>query len=68
MYNPSDNVLQKKIKKYIPTIIIYDSLNFLVTKELLEINLDNFYKNVIWHGASDHHYEWNRTICNRFSY
>lgn len=45
MYEPYENKLVKKIRKLIPNIKINPSLNFLVNKEFLDQNKDQFYKN-----------------------
>jgi deoxyribodipyrimidine photolyase-related protein len=57
MYNPTDNILKIKIKKYIPSINIYDTLNFLVTEELLEKNFKNKY-------SHQKFYKWQRIRLN----
>ena len=45
IYELYDNNLIKKCKKYFKNLIIHDSLNFLVNKNLLDTNKDLFYKN-----------------------
>jgi len=45
IYELYDNNLMKKCKKYFKNLIIHDSLNFLVNKNLLDTNKDLFYKN-----------------------
>ena len=61
-YDLCDNVLKKKIKKYIPNIIIEKTHNFLVNEELLKNNLDKFYN-----GKKYNHqnfYKWQRIRLN----
>ena len=45
MYEPFDNKLSKKINKLFPNIEIINSLNFLVNKNFLDENKNEFYKN-----------------------
>jgi deoxyribodipyrimidine photolyase-related protein len=42
MYDPTDNVLKKKIIEMIPHIIIEKTLNFLVDIDLIKKNVDRF--------------------------
>jgi deoxyribodipyrimidine photolyase-related protein len=57
MYNPTDNIVKNKIKKYIPSINIYDTLNFLVTEELLKKNFKKKYNHQKF-------YKWQRIRLN----
>ena len=41
-YNVGDNILENKIKKYIPSINILHSLNFTVNQDLINNNIDVF--------------------------
>jgi deoxyribodipyrimidine photolyase-related protein len=46
IYDPCDNILLNKIKKYIKNnLFIEETLNFLVNKKYLQENLDTFFKN-----------------------
>ena len=45
IYQVYDNKLMKKCKKYFKNIIIHESLNFLVNKNMLDDNKSIFYKN-----------------------
>jgi deoxyribodipyrimidine photolyase-related protein len=62
MYNPTDNILKNKIKKYIPSINIYNTLNFLVNEELIKKNLDKFYNKNKYNHAN--FYKWQRIRLN----
>ena len=44
-YDPFDNKLSKKLNKILPKINILYSHNFLVNKDFLDENKDEFYKN-----------------------
>jgi deoxyribodipyrimidine photolyase-related protein len=43
IYDPTDNILLIKIKKYIPNVIIHKTLNFLIDREIIDDNLHTFY-------------------------
>ena len=61
-YDCSDKVLEKRLKKLVPNIIIYQSLNFLVDEELIKKNLKKFYN-----GKKYNHqnfYKWQRIRLN----
>ena len=58
MYDPNDYPLENKIKKLISKIEIINSLNFLVTKELIEKNKSKFCKNKKYNHVS--FYKWQR--------
>ena len=45
IYELYDNNLMKKCKKIFKKLIVHDSLNFLVNRNLLDTNKDLFYKN-----------------------
>ena len=62
IYNPCDNILLNKIKKYIPNIIIENTQNFLVTKDILNKNLSKFYKNNKYNHQN--FYKWQRNRLN----
>ena len=51
-----------KIKKYIPNIIIENTQNFLVTKDILNKNLSKFYKNNKYNHQN--FYKWQRNRLN----
>jgi deoxyribodipyrimidine photolyase-related protein len=61
-YDLADKVLEKRLKKIIPNIIINKSLNFLVDEELIKKNLKKFYN-----GKKYNHqnfYKWQRIRLN----
>ena len=61
-YDCCDKVLDKRLKKIIPNIIINKSLNFLVDEELIKKNLKKFYN-----GKKYNHqnfYKWQRIRLN----
>ena len=61
-YDCSDKVLEKRLKKLVPNIIIYQSLIFLVDEELIKKNLKKFYN-----GKKYNHqnfYKWQRIRLN----
>lgn len=60
-YDLGDNVLKNKLKKYIPNIIIEETLNFLVNEKLLKDNLHLFYKKKYNHK---NFYKWQRERLN----
>ena len=62
MYDPNDNKLEAKIKKYIPKIEIINSLNFLVNKELIIQNKNIFFKNKKYNHQT--FYKWQRIRLN----
>ena len=62
IYNPCDKILLNNIKKYIPNIIIIETLNFLINEELIYKNKDKFYN-----GKKYNHlnfYKWQRKRLN----
>jgi deoxyribodipyrimidine photolyase-related protein len=46
IYDPCDNKLKNNILKYIPNVIIHETINFLINKDILlkKYNHQNFYK------------------------
>ena len=61
-YDCGDKVLEKRLKKIVPNIIINQSLNFLVDEELIKKNLQKFYN-----GKKYNHqnfYKWQRIRLN----
>jgi deoxyribodipyrimidine photolyase-related protein len=61
-YDCGDKVLEKRLKKLVPNIIINKSLNFLVDEELIKKNLKKFYN-----GKKYNHqnfYKWQRIRLN----
>ena len=61
-YDLADKVLEKRLKKLVPNIIINKSLNFLVDEELIKKNLKKFYN-----GKKYNHqnfYKWQRIRLN----
>ena len=60
-YDLCDNVLKNKLKKYIPNIIVEETLNFLVNEKLLKDNLHLFYKKKYNHK---NFYKWQRERLN----
>jgi deoxyribodipyrimidine photolyase-related protein len=62
MYDPNDNKLEDKIKKYIPKIEIINTLNFLVNKELIIQNKNVFFKNKKYNHQA--FYKWQRIRLN----
>ena len=62
MYNPCDKVLTKNVLKYIPKIIIEETLNFLVNEKIINENINEFYN-----GKKYNHqnfYKWRRKSLN----
>ena len=62
MYDPCDKKLVKNILKYIPNIIIEDTLNFLINEKLINENINKFYN-----GQKYNHqnfYKWQRKRLN----
>jgi deoxyribodipyrimidine photolyase-related protein len=62
MYNPCDNVLINNMFKYIPNIIIIETLNFLINEKLINDNINIFYN-----GKKYNHknfYKWQRRRLN----
>ena len=61
-YDCGDKVLEKRLKKIVPNIIINQSLNFLVNEDLIKKNLQKFYN-----GKKYNHqnfYKWQRIRLN----
>jgi deoxyribodipyrimidine photolyase-related protein len=61
-YDLADKVLEKRLKKIVPNIIINKNLNFLVDEELIKKNLKKFYN-----GKKYNHqnfYKWQRIRLN----
>jgi deoxyribodipyrimidine photolyase-related protein len=61
IYDPCDNILLDKIIKIIPTIIVENTLNFLINKDLITENLSKFYNKKYNH---QNFYKWQRTRLN----
>jgi deoxyribodipyrimidine photolyase-related protein len=61
-YSIGDNVLEKKLLKYIPKLFINQTLNFLVDKDLINDNLSIFYKNNKFNHQE--FYKWQRIRLN----
>jgi deoxyribodipyrimidine photolyase-related protein len=62
MYDPCDKNLVNKILKYIPNLIIEETLNFTVNKNLIDENINKFYN-----GKKYNHqnfYKWQRKRLN----
>ena len=62
IYSLGDNTLEKKLLKYIPNLIINNTLNFLVNKDLINENLDIFYKKNKFNHQE--FYKWQRIRLN----
>jgi deoxyribodipyrimidine photolyase-related protein len=61
IYDPCDNILLNKVVKIIPTIIVENTLNFLINKDLISENLSKFYNKKYNH---QNFYKWQRTRLN----
>lgn len=61
-YDLGDNVLKKRLIKYIPSIEFKQTLNFLVNEELLKNNLDKFYNGKKFNFMN--FYKWQRIRLN----
>jgi len=61
-YDPNDNKLEDKLKKYISKIEIINTLNFLVNKDLITKNKDIFFKNKKYNHQA--FYKWQRIRLN----
>ena len=62
VYSLGDNILEKKLFKYIPNLIINNTLNFLVNKDLINENLHIFYKKNKFNHQE--FYKWQRIRLN----
>ena len=62
-YDLGDNVLETKLKKYIQNINIVQTLNFLVNKELLLNNINEFYSEKQKYNHQNF-YKWQRIRLN----
>ena len=62
IYDPSDNILLKKLLDLIPNLNIIPTQNFLVNKELLISNKNIFYKNLKYNHQK--FYKWQRERLN----
>ena len=62
MYSPCDSVLERKITKHISTITIRDTIQFLVTPELLQQNKHQFHNGHKYNHSN--FYKWQRTRLN----
>ena len=61
-YDCGDNILEDKLKKYIPNIIFQNTLNFLVNRNLINDNLNKFYNQKKYNHQN--FYKWQRTRLN----
>jgi deoxyribodipyrimidine photolyase-related protein len=62
IYNPTDKILLNNILKYIPNIIIEETLNFTINEKLIKENINKFYN-----GKKYNHqnfYKWQRKRLN----
>jgi len=62
MYSPCDSVLERKITKHIPNITIHNTIQFLVTPELLQKNKHQFHNGHKYNHSN--FYKWQRTRLN----
>jgi deoxyribodipyrimidine photolyase-related protein len=62
MYNPCDKVLVNNISKYIPNIIIEETLNFLINEKLINENINKFYNGKKY--SHQNFYKWQRKRLN----
>ena len=62
MYNPCDKTLTKHILKYIPNIIIEETLNFLINEKLIYENIKIFYNRKKY--SHQNFYKWQRKRLN----